>query len=136
MATLLSDEWFAEVCALAARLRDDAGGADVPVADCTVAVTTAAPKAAGGDVEWHVVIAAGAPIVAGAGSVPDADVALTVPRDDLVAMVRGELAPSVAFMQGRMKTAGDPGLLLDVLRVTALPGYEAARASLAATTDV
>ena len=30
-------------------------------------------------------------------------------------MAAGELDPSVAFMQGRMKTAGDPGLVLDVL---------------------
>jgi putative sterol carrier protein len=30
-------------------------------------------------------------------------------------MAAGELDPSVAFMQGRLKTAGDPGLVLDVL---------------------
>ena len=32
---------------------------------------------------------------------------------------QGELEPSVAFMQGRMKTAGDPGKLLDLLAATA-----------------
>jgi len=43
-------------------------------------------------------------------------------------------APTVAFMQGRMKTAGDPGKLLELLRSTAGPGYEAFRDAVAATT--
>src|SRR5262245_15609568 len=129
MTAFLSDEWFADLCALAARLRDAAGGADVPVPDCSVEVTTTAPKGSGGDVKWHVLIAAGSPLVAAAGPRADADVMLTLPHDDLVAVARGELAPSVLFMQGRLKTAGNPGLLLDVLRATSLAGYAAARES-------
>ena len=36
-------------------------------------------------------------------------------------MAAGDLDPSVAFMRGRMKTAGDPGLVLDVLAAAAAP---------------
>jgi hypothetical protein len=33
-------------------------------------------------------------------------------------MLAGTLDPNVAYMRGRMKTAGDPGLLLDLLAAT------------------
>lgn len=47
---------------------------------------------------------------------------LLSPEDaDLVR--RGQLAPSVAFMQGRLKTAGDNALLLRVLKWTARPAF-------------
>jgi SCP-2 sterol transfer family len=46
---------------------------------------------------------------------PDAELTLTFEYANAVAVQEGELDPSVAFMQGRLKTAGDPGLVLDVL---------------------
>ena len=49
------------------------------------------------------------------GTDATASVTLTFTRADADAVVAGELDPSVAFMQGRMKTAGDPGLVLRVL---------------------
>ena len=50
-----------------------------------------------------------------AGAAPDPDLTLTLPAADARAMMQGELAPSVAFMQGRLKTAGDNGLVVGVL---------------------
>ena len=120
MAAFLSNDWFAAVRA------DDVDLADVLI-ESTV---TGAP---GSDVRWHVQVRGGT-VTAEAGGVPDADVALTSTYDVAVAILRGDLAPSVAFMQGRMKTAGDPGKLLELLRSTAGPGYEAFRDAVAATT--
>jgi putative sterol carrier protein len=91
-------------------------------------------RAPGGDIAWHLTVADGR-VVATAGPLPGATVAVTLPYDDTVAVVRGELAPSVAFMQGRMKTAGDPGVLLDLLAATARPAYGVARDDLLADTE-
>ena len=121
MAKFLTDEWFAGVAA------DAPGAADVGV-EVTV---LGSPD---GDVKWHLAIGGGR-VEASAGPLPGAQVALTVPYDDMVAIVRGELEPSVAFMRGRMKTAGDPGALLDVVGATARPAYRAVREGVAATTE-
>ena len=68
------------------------------------------------DGKWYVRLDDGVVAEAGSGSSSGKpDVTLTVPFAEAVAMAAGELDPSVAFMQGRMKTAGDPGLVLDVL---------------------
>ena len=45
----------------------------------------------------------------------DATLTLTVPFTDAAAIARGELDPSVAYMQGRLKAAGDTGALLNLL---------------------
>jgi hypothetical protein len=67
------------------------------------------------DGKWYVRLDNGVVAEAASGASPAPDVTLTVPYADAVAMADGELDPSVAFMQGRMKTAGDQGLVLDVL---------------------
>jgi putative sterol carrier protein len=79
-------------------------------------VVTGAPH---GDGKWHLRIADGVVAEATAGSVAAPDLTLTVVYADGAAMAAGELDPSVAFMQGRMKTAGDPGLVLDLLAAAA-----------------
>ena len=61
----------------------------------------------------------------GAGAPASADLTLTLTDSDARAVLSGALAPSVAFMQGRMKVAGAMGPLLDLL---ALAGTDAARA--------
>jgi hypothetical protein len=45
------------------------------------------------------------------------DVTLTLTPADATALGDGSLRPSVAFMRGQMKMAGDPGALLRVLPV-------------------
>jgi putative sterol carrier protein len=121
MAAFLTDDWFARIAA-AAPGADDVG------------IEVAVLGGPDGDVKWQLRVDGGT-VSAGAGPLPGAEIALTVPYDDMLAIVRGELAPSVAFMQGRMKTAGDPGALLVVLAATATPEFRAAREALAASTD-
>jgi putative sterol carrier protein len=79
-------------------------------------VVTGAPE---GDGKWHLVLADGVVTEAAAGTRSAPDLTLTVGYPDGAAMAAGELDPSVAFMQGRLKTAGDPGLVLDVLAAAA-----------------
>jgi SCP-2 sterol transfer family len=56
------------------------------------------------------------------------DLALALSPADAQLVGRGELEPSVAFMQGRLKTSGDNALLLRVLAWTTTPAFAAARA--------
>jgi hypothetical protein len=70
-----------------------------------------------GDRSWHLRLADGVVVDVGAGgdATGSADVTLTLPAPVAEAVARGTLAASEAFMQGRMKTAGSQGLVLDVL---------------------
>jgi hypothetical protein len=61
------------------------------------------------------------------------DLTLTLSPEDARLVMDGELAPSVAFMQGRLKTAGDNGLVLRVLRWTATPAFRDALAAWASS---
>ena len=103
MSEFLDDEWIA---AWIGR-----GAAPGPTATVQVVVTGASE----GDGKWHVRLDDGVVAEAAAGTVAAPDLTLTVAYPEGAAMAAGELDPSVAFMQGRMKTAGDPGLVLDVL---------------------
>jgi hypothetical protein len=89
----------------------------------TVALTVAASGPGGHQVtlRWG----DGRLVDASEGPPSDADLELTLGRDDAAALLAGELDASVAFMRGRLKTAGDNGLVLDVLEVTTGPGFAA-----------
>lgn len=65
-----------------------------------------------------------------------ADVTLNQTYADAVAIATGELDASAAFMQGRVKVVGSMGALMAVLPVLQSHEYEAARAGLAAETDL
>lgn len=61
----------------------------------------------------------GRPVAGGAGPVEDADVVLSAAGPDAESLLSGEVEPSVAFMRGRLKAAGDGALLLAFLESTA-----------------
>lgn len=63
-------------------------------------------------------------VTEGSAGGPEPDLALSISPEDALAIKEGRLAPSVAYMQGRLKTAGDNALLLEVLRWTATPGFK------------
>lgn len=117
MAGFLTEEWIDAVRGVAGELGD-------------VSVECAVTGGPAGDVRLHAT-----PGEVGLGGSPGAAVSLTVPYAEAVAIARGELEPSVAFMQGRMKTAGDPGRLLDLLAATATAGFRAARERVAGSTE-
>jgi len=68
-----------------------------------------------GDATWQVRVDDGVVSEVAPGAPPSTDLTLTLPAAVAGAIAEGDLAPSAAFMQGRMKTAGDLGLVLDVL---------------------
>ncbi|HXW82468.1 MAG TPA: SCP2 sterol-binding domain-containing protein, partial [Acidimicrobiales bacterium] len=61
------------------------------------------------------------PLLTSHSGEPDLTLALTPGDAELVRA--GQLGPSVAFMQGRLKTAGDNALLLRVLAWTTTPAF-------------
>ena len=117
MAQFLSAEWLDTVRAVAPSVGET-------TVECSV---TGGPD---GEVKLHAKEGE-----VGFGGLTAADISLTVPYADAIAIARGELEPSVAFMQGRMKTAGDPGKLLDVLASTAMPTFRAALERIASATE-
>jgi putative sterol carrier protein len=125
VAKFLGDEWLDAVRTHASRQGQPGRDGDLSVR-LHVAV---------GDVQFHAIVVDGALDAIAPGPLRDADVSLTVALDDAVAIQRGELDPSVAFMQGRMKTAGDPGKLLDLLAWSAQPAYSSLREALASSTE-
>ena len=118
----LDDDWVAGLV-----------GAELPGVDATVAVTVGG--AGRSDVTVRLVVAGGTVREAARTPAPDAAVTFSLDADDARAVLDGMLDPSVAYMQGRMKTAGDLGLVLAVLAATATDAWRAARVALAATTD-
>jgi len=58
----------------------------------------------------------------------EADLTLGLSWADAALVVSGELPPSVAYMQGRLKTSGDNALLLKVLAWSATTAFAAALA--------
>jgi hypothetical protein len=68
-----------------------------------------------GDGSWQVTVDDGVVTQVGPGAPTSAALTLTLPAAIADAVADGETTASAAFMQGRMKTAGDLGLVLDVL---------------------
>ncbi len=64
------------------------------------------------------------------GTLPDADFTVTVSYEDSVKIQKDELDANAAFMQGRMKVAGDMGKFLHLLPITSSPEYRALQAKL------
>jgi putative sterol carrier protein len=68
-----------------------------------------------GDGSWQVRVDDGVVAEVSPGAAKDAVLTLTMPAAIASAVAAGDTTVSAAFMQGRMKTAGDLGLVLDVL---------------------
>ena len=70
----------------------------------------------------------------GTGPDPAAEVRLTAPMPVMTELASGNVDASAAYMQGRLKTAGDQAALLRYLALTATPEYAAAVRALDAST--
>ena len=89
-----------------------------------------------GDVVAHAVFADGRLAGSGPGPVPSPDVTLTLTDADARAVVAGELDLAVAFMQGRMKVAGEMAPVLDLLALSATDDVRSVRDRVAHLTGV
>jgi putative sterol carrier protein len=81
---------------------------------------------ADGDTHYWITIADGQ-IDLGTGDVPEQDATITQSYDSAAALAKGELSPVTAFMTGKLKIAGNMGLILGLQGVLAqLPAAMAA----------
>lgn len=128
MAAFLSDEWLA-------------GGADpLAVASAEVGLATSIQHVVTGspfgEVRYGTVVAADGTRTWVVGDLDEPEVSLTDTYANAVKLLRGELDPNAAFMSGVTKVAGHTGRLLEVLAASQGEAYAAARAELAAATEV
>lgn len=116
MAKFLSAEWLDQERKLAGSQPEHAG--------VTAKMQYVVTRKREGDIKYYRVLENGKLSDAGLGELSDPDLTLTLSYADSVAVQKGELDPSVAFMQGRMKVAGDTGTLIEILSITRLPEYD------------
>jgi hypothetical protein len=126
VVAFLTDDWFARVATCPNEWL-----AAVP--DIVVQVDVAGSPT--GARPWHVAVVSGAVGSCGAGPADAAELSLTLPWADAVAVARGELDVNAAYMQGRLKTDGPTGPLLALLAGLRSPDGIAAREQLAADTE-
>lgn len=128
MVAFLSQEWLDRQRELTASLPERPGAsARVQV------VVSGGPD---GEVAYLQVIEDGRLVEGSLSRDAGADVTLNQTHADAVAIATGELDPSAAFMQGRVKVVGSMGALMAVLPVLQSHEYEAAMADLAAETKL
>lgn len=89
-----------------------------------------------GDVKYVQVVEDGRVVAQSLGDDRDADFTLSCTWGDAVQILTGELDANVAFMQGRMKVAGNVGKLLALLPLTMSDEYRSMQAKLRALTDL
>jgi putative sterol carrier protein len=69
------------------------------------------------------------------GEDADAEFTLTLTYEDSVKIQKGELGANAAFMQGRMKVAGNMGKLMSLLPLTQAPEYRSIMQEVNAVTE-
>jgi predicted lipid carrier protein YhbT len=84
-------------------------------------VVTGGPE---GDIKYYWVLENGKLQESSLGELSDADFTMTLAYADSVAVQKGELDPNAAFMQGRMKVAGNMGKLMQLMPLTMSPEYK------------
>src|SRR5689334_13378967 len=110
MAKFLSKEWMDESAKLAE------GQPERPGATASMQyVITGAPD---GEVKYYVTIDNGHLVSQDLGELPDAEITMTMTYDDHVKVQKGELDANAAFMQGRVKVAGNMAKLMSLLPLT------------------
>jgi len=117
MPKYLSQEWLDEGRTLAAS-QPERPGASAKMQY----VVTGGPE---GDIKYYWVLDNGKLLESHLGEIADADFTLTLTYDDSVKVAQGELDANAAFMQGRMKVAGNMGKLMQLMPLTNSPEYKA-----------
>ena len=117
MPKYLTQEWMDRARELAADF-PETPGASVRMQQ----VITGAPE---GEVTYYTVIEDGKTLEQALGDDPEgAEVTLTNTYDDAVKILKGELDASAAFMQGRVKVAGNMAKMMGLLPLTNKPEYK------------
>src|SRR5438105_1371120 len=116
MAKWLTKEWFEEASKLAE------GQPERPGATASMQyVITGGPD---GEIKYFFTIENGHLLKQELGELPDPEVTLTMTYDDSMKVQKGELDANAAFMQGRVKVAGNMAKLMALLPLTNAPEYK------------
>jgi SCP-2 sterol transfer family len=115
MAKWLSPEWFDESRALAADQPDRPGA--------SARMQYEIIGGPNGEVKYYWVLEDGHLRESALGVLADAEVTLTTEWSDAVAIQKAELDANAAFMQGKVKVAGNMGKVLALLPITNTPEY-------------
>ena len=117
MPRFLSQEWHDETRRMAE------GQPERPGASARMQyVVTGGPG--GEDIRYFWVLENGKLLESALGDLEDAEITLTQSYDDAVAIQKGELDASAAFMQGRVKVTGNMAKLMSLLPITGSPEYK------------
>jgi putative sterol carrier protein len=127
MPKYLSQEWLDETRVLAED-QPERPGASAQLQY----VVTGGPD---GDVKYYWILQDGKLIESALGNAPEADFTLTRTYEDSVKVQNGELDSNAAFMQGRMKVAGNMTKFMALLPLTSSPEYLALQAKVRAITQ-
>ena len=115
MAKWLSQEWFDETRALAADQPDRPGASARMQHE-----VTGGPD---GEVKYYWVLEDGHLRESALGVLSDVEVTLTTAWSDAMAIQKAELDANAAFMQGKVKVAGNMGTMLALLPITNTAEY-------------
>jgi predicted lipid carrier protein YhbT len=115
MSKWLSQEWFDETRAMAADQPDRPGA--------TARMQYEVTGGPDGDIKYYWVLEDGHLRESALGVLADAEVTLTTPWADAMAIQKAELDANAAFMQGKVKVAGNMGIVLALLPITNATEY-------------
>jgi predicted lipid carrier protein YhbT len=122
MTKYLSQEWLDRARSLAAAQPERTGA--------TASIQWIVAKGPDGDIAYWWRLEEGHLAESALGKLDDPDITLTLSYEDSVKIQKDELDANAAFMQGRMKVAGDMGKFLHLLPITNSPEYRALQAEL------
>jgi putative sterol carrier protein len=88
-----------------------------------------------GDIDYYWVLDEGRISEAKLGAHPSPGFTLNLAYDDAAKVQKGELDPSAAFMQGKMKVTGNMAKLMSLLPLTNSPEWKALEEKIRADTD-
>ena len=116
MAQYLSQEWLDEFRTLAKDQPQRPGA--------TVTMQYRATNGPDGDIDYYWIVDEGAIQTAQLGTIPDADFAVTMSYEDAVKIQKGDMDQTAAFMQGKMKVAGNMAKMMALLPITNSPEWK------------
>ena len=122
MTKYRSQEWLDQARGLAAGQPERA--------DATARIQWLVTKGPEGDVAYWWQLVDGRLVESSLGKLDDPDITLTLSYEDSVKIQKGDLDANAAFMQGRMKVAGNMGTFMQLLPITNSPEYLALQVEL------
>ncbi len=127
MAKYLTQEWLDEGRELA-KDQPDRPGASAKMQY----VLSGGPD---GELKYYWVLEDGKLLESQLGEIAEPDFTMSMSYDDSVLVQKGELDVNAAFMQGRVKVAGNMGKLMQLMPLTSSPEYKVLQEQVAAITE-